>query len=175
MSERNRQRVETTLQPAPPFSSVASDSRKESVIARLEEAVEAGDDNTFVIALRDLEGEELSAEEFVHLIKLALEAGAYLTARQLSSRGAEIYPSDPELPKYARVLAPPKILASTPATPESVKEMHDNRNWMKTNGASYRGKWVILRHGQLLGAGDSLAEAANDLDDKEGIFVTIAY
>ncbi len=175
MSERNTQRVETTLQPAPHFSSVVSDNRKASVIAWLEDAAEAGNENAFVITLRELEGEDLSAEEFVHLIKLALEAGAHMAARHLSSRGASLYPSNPELPKYARLLAPPKIFGSTPASPESIKEMHDNRTWMRNHGATYLGKWVVLRHGELLGAGDSLAEAVKNVDDKEGIFVTIAY
>lgn len=175
MSERNMQHVETTLQPAPPFPPVPSGEWKQSVIARLEEAAEAGNPDDFVTALRDLEDEDLSAAEFVHLIKLALEAGAYSAARQLSSRGASLHPSDAELQKCARVLAPPITFPGRPASPESVKEMQQNRSWMKANGASYRGKWVVLRHGELLGVGDSLAEAKKDLPDMRDVFVAIAY
>lgn len=172
MSERNTQRVETMLQPAPPFPSVVPDNRKESVIVRLEDAAEAGDDSAFVIALRELEGEDLSAEEFVHFIKLALEAGAHLTARELSSRGANRYPSDSELQKYARVLAPPKFLGLSPATGTGIAA---NQEWMKLHGKEYLGQWVAILDGQFLGASSSLEELAGNVGDRKHVLFTVAY
>lgn len=172
MSERNIQHAETTLQPAPPVQSIPSDEWKGLVIARLEEAAEAGNPSDFATALQGLEGEYLSAEEFIRLIRLALEAGAHVTARELSLMGASFYPSDSELSKYARVLAPPKFLGLSPATGAGIAA---NREWMKLHGKEYRGQWVAILDGQLLGAAPSLDELTRRLGESKNALLTIAY
>ncbi len=172
MSEHNTQSPIADSQSAPPFLSVLSESQRESVIARLEDAAETGDEIAFLSAVKELEGEELSAADFIRVIRLAHAAGAYLAAREFSARGASIHSSDSELQKCARVLAPPKVIGrGLPARPD----IKANGAWMKQHGHKYRGQWVAVRNGQLLGAAASLDDLVNELGETKDVLLTIAY
>jgi len=92
-----------------------------------------------------------------------------LLARELSAKGAERYPDYPELQKAARVLAPPKVIRSDlPPTP-SVKA---NREWLKENAKNYRGRWVALRNGELVGVANSFEELTGQIKNTRGILLT---
>lgn len=139
------------------------------LMALLEGAAESGDESTFLSIEKAIDWSARPPEDLVRGVNLALRVGAFLLARKLSAEGARRYPNHPELQKYARVLAPPKVVRSDlPPTP-SVKA---NRNWLKEHAQSYKGRWVALRDGELKGVADSLDELVEQLGDTKGILLT---
>lgn len=140
----------------------------------MESAAETGDERAFLDALKEVSWQGRPATDFIRAVHLALEAGAHLAARKLSAEGAEFHPNDSELQKYARVLAPPKVISTdVPPNPSQ----GTNLEWLKAHGEQYRGKWVAVKDGQLLGSADSLKELTAQVGDTKGkgILVTTAY
>ena len=139
------------------------------LMPQLEAAAEAGDERAFVTVKEAIEWSAQPAEDFIKGIQLALRAGAFSSARQLSVEGAELYPEDRELQKYARVLAPPRVIRSDlPPTP-SVKA---NREWLKKHGKNYRGRWVGLRNGNLVDVAKSFDELVEKVGSTEEVLLT---
>jgi hypothetical protein len=108
-------------------------------------------------------------EDLLRGVHLALRVGAFLFARELSTEGARRYPHNPELQRYAGVLAPPKVVRSDLAPAPSVKA---NRNWLKEHVQSYKGRWVALQNGELKGVANSLDELVERLGDTKGMLLT---
>jgi len=139
------------------------------LIALLERAAESGDESVFLGIEKAIDWSARLPEDFIRGINLALKAGAFLLARELSAKGAKRYPDHLELQKAARVLAPPKVIRSDlPPTP-SVKA---NREWLKENAKNYRGRWVALRNGEIVGVATSFDELAKQVGDTRGILLT---
>ena len=171
MNERSQHQSEPIPQIIPLIFSEPENDGRSVVMARLEAAAEDGDEDAFISAYRLLDEEDLSAAEFVQLIRLALEAGAHGKARNIVFRGAQLHPSDAELQKHAYVFAPPKEFRRTPAHPHA----RANHQWMMEHGGQYRGQWVAVRNGQLLGASASRDDLVATLDDKTDVIVALVY
>ncbi|HYM01080.1 MAG TPA: hypothetical protein VEZ90_19130, partial [Blastocatellia bacterium] len=120
--------------------------------AVLEAAADEGDPAAFAASLALVDSDILTAEGFMRIMRLALKAGAYLDARQVSVDALKRYPDDDEVKKFARVLAPPRIVASNPRPDPGIRA---NREWLKAHASEYSGQWVALRAGELLGAARS--------------------
>lgn len=127
-------------------------------MARLEVAAEAStvfDVSPFVAAYKATDWEERTADDYDRAIHLALSIGAGPIAQELAMDGVKRYPDHAELQKAAYILAPPKVISSTsPRDPSAKSDMA----WLKQHWDEYRGKWVAVRHGELLAAADSLDE-----------------
>lgn len=119
----------------------------------LQTAAEAKDEYAFGIALQAMDWAKRPPADFLRAVDLALMAGAYLAARRLATQGASQYPNQPELQQLAQLLAPPQVTAGTGGPQVGVEA---NRMWLRTHWEEYRGQWVALRYGQLLGVADSL-------------------
>lgn len=175
MNGQNQQNLSTTTI-SPPLSGLGEDPR-DAVLARMEEAAEAGDEYAFLLAYKELEDLDLSPANYVRAMRLALKAGAHLTAREISVQAVRCYPSDSELQKYARILAPPKLISqSLPICPD----IEANHNWMKQQGRNYLGQWVAVRNGCLLGVSASFDDLINQLraiqiTDTKDVLLTVAY
>lgn len=141
---------------------------------RLEVAVKAGNEAAFLNALKEVDWRSKSASEYTHIIDLALAVGAHMAARNLSTQGAEAYPHSEELQKYARVLAPPKVL--TNREPRNVN-LAANIEWLKANKIDYKGKWVAIKDGELVGSADSHNDLIAQIGETKGrgILVTPVY
>jgi len=152
-------RESTSDQPAPDYE-----------MLRLETAAQAGNEREFLATYRRMNWSRRSPEDIMQAVQWALAAGAHLAARNLSARGAALYPGHAELQKYARVLAPPRTVRRTPADP-SVKANHD---WLVKHGAQYRGKWVAIQNGDLLAVADSfLALKSKTGDARNALFTKV--
>ncbi|QTA86201.1 hypothetical protein [Desulfonema magnum] len=78
------------------------------------------------------------------------EANRISEARKLLSK---IQPGiSRKLDNWRRVLAEPKVKIEKSATGGSVKE---DALWLKNNSSKYKGKWVALKQGSLLGSHES--------------------
>ncbi|HEY6328626.1 MAG TPA: hypothetical protein VI756_04760 [Blastocatellia bacterium] len=131
--------------------SVATDKEMEI----LEAAAEAGDEWRFARTAKAMNWPDRRPDEVIRAIRLAIQAGAYLTFRELSELGARLFPDNRELQKAANILAPPKVTASRPVHDPAIRA---NRDWLKEHWDEYKGKWIGLRNGTLVGVADSFEE-----------------
>ena len=110
------------------------------------------DELAFLAARRAIAWEQRPAKDFVRAVNLALMAGAFVAARNLAQEGTDHYPHHAELRKMAYVLAPPTVRVGEGPRTTTWKA---DREWLKTHWDVYRGQWVALLNGQLLGVADS--------------------
>jgi len=110
-------------------------------------------------------------EDFISAIEDALARGGLHIARRLAYRGVEVYPDREILKKYARILAPPVVKVS-PSSPERRQNFLANHEWLKKNRLKYRGRWIALRNGKLLGNAADVDELVAQVGDLKGIFFT---
>lgn len=144
---------------------------QERAMARLEDAAKKKDEHAFLEALKGIEWQNRPPADFVRAARLALKTGAYAVAHQISVEGTKHYPDDPEIRKYARVLAPPETRIGKPI---SDSKHWANREWLKDHGSEYSGQWVAVRDGKLLGAAGSLKELARRVGDTKDVLLTKA-
>jgi hypothetical protein len=145
--------------------------RPETVLARLEEAASAKDERAFLDTLEQVEWKGAAEASFIHVIRLALKAGAYMAARQIANEGLEAYPESAEMKDYAAAFAPPTVVANNlPANPS----LRLNRDWLRANANQYSGQWVALKRGELLGASHSFDELFKQVGRSKEILITRA-
>jgi hypothetical protein len=143
--------------------------RQRNALAALERAARDANEMAFLEAVKEINWQRRTSQDFVRATRLALAAGAHLAARELASEGALLHPDDPEIQKYARTLAPPRITLRTQSTDRGLKA---NREWIKANAGDYKGRWVALRNGVLLGSYQSLDELVHSINDTKGALIT---
>lgn len=112
-------------------------------------------------AVRAIAWQEKSAKFYLEVIQMALEVEAGLLARELAYQGLERYPDDPELSKAADLLSPPKFITTIPPKPSLSATMA----WFRNNGKHYRGRWVAVRDGQLVGVDEDFQTLVNAIGD----------
>jgi hypothetical protein len=145
---------------------------KDDALARMESAATAGDERAFLSAKDEVDWEARPAIDFLRAVQLALSAGAHMAARNLATQGAARYPDDANLQKYAWLLAPPRVLRSdAPPHPG----LRANRDWLMAHGNEYRGRWVALHQGELLGVSDSLVALKELIGDTSNILLTKVF
>ena len=149
-------------------------NKRYDVTIRLEKAVKARNEAAFSDILKEVDWREIEAVEFIRIIDLALEIGTHLAARQIATKGAEAYPDNAELQKYARVLAPPKVVANRVSRNINQKA---NVEWLKANKNDYKGQWVAIKDGILLAAANSYKDLRDQIGETKGkgILVTTVY
>jgi hypothetical protein len=151
---------------------LASDiGEKEDAMASIEAAADAGDENAFLVAAKSVEWSERTATEFLCATRLAPKAGAHLAARQISALGLERHPTNPQIQKFAYALAAPRTIGRA-LPPDPTVEA--NQKWLTEHAGEYTGKWVAVKNGRFLGAAASLRHLADQLDNIDGVLLTVA-
>jgi Arc/MetJ-type ribon-helix-helix transcriptional regulator len=110
-----------------------------------------------------------ASDDYVRAISRALETGVPVLAENLAKEGAERYPEHAELQKYARVLAPPKVMSRPASASATLKA---NNAWLRTYRHAYMGQWIALRDGELVQVADSFDALVEALDDTTGLLLT---
>ena len=152
------------------YAEATTDSAQvDDEMAQLEAAAQAGDGSAFLATQQAMDWSRRPPQDFIRAAQLALAAGAHHAARMLSAQGAQRYPDDRELQKYARILAPPKVIRRALPPDPTLKA---NRDWLMSKGNQYRGQWVALRNGELLAVAGSLKSLVDEIGDTTGILVT---
>jgi hypothetical protein len=147
-----------------------SATNPDNEMALLAAVAEEGDELAFIEVANAIDWNKRSQEEYIYAIRLALSAGAYLKAYKLSLQGVEQHPADSELQKFARILAPPKILQN-PEPPDPTLRM--NRDWLMTHWKEYHGRWVALKAGQLLSDAATFKELIEIIGDPKGKHILV--
>jgi hypothetical protein len=142
------------------------------IMARLQVAAGQGNERAFIQVCQTIDWQTKSADDHITAIQLALAAGAHLAARHLALEAAQRFPDHVEIQKYAHVLSPPSVTKSTLPADPSVKA---NRDWLSTHGDLYRGQWVALQNGQLLGAASSPDALNVEVGNTRGALLTKVY
>lgn len=155
-----------------PITSADANLHVDVEMARWEAAAEKGDDLAFIRAMKQVDWARRNADEYMLAVRLALAAGAFFQARELSAEGAGRFSNHAELQTAAQVLAPPRVIPSREA---ARPKMGADADWVKKHGAEFRGKWVALQEGNFLGADVDLKSLVNHLGTTEGIFFTRIY
>lgn len=158
--------------PAAEWLLPTSASAPDYQMALLQLAADQSDEAGYLAAYRQIDWAARSAADILLGVQLALQAPAHGLARELSRFGAERYPDHGELQKYARILAPPRTIAShLPPRPD----LRANHVWIKQNSTAYRGRWVALQNGQLLASAASLRLLADQFPDRDEVVMTKIY
>jgi len=123
-------------------------------IEALEESARTGDRQTFDLVAERTDWAIRPPDELARAIDLALELELATLAMKLAQQGGRLFPEHQRLQQAARVLAPPVVIRKYPAQSAGLRE---SRTWLREHAAEYRGQWVAVREGKLLGAAESLA------------------
>ncbi len=110
--------------------------------------------------------------EYIAAVRQALAEGAHLDARQLASEGYEKHPGNDELRRMAKVLAPPRIISTNlPANPGIAL----NARWLKESASEYKGQWVAVYNGELLGSAATLSDLTQKIQLPKGTLLTKVF
>lgn len=98
--------------------------------------------------------------------------GADWLASDLAALGPRHHPEDEALARAARILSPPQVVGTSPATGTALFWVA--HTWAKEHAEEYRGKWVLLKGEELLAAVDDLADLRpfKEREDAEDLYLT---
>lgn len=124
---------------------------------------QAGDREGFLRALEHVGTARWPAEALVRAVDLALHLDLVEPAAALAREGVARFPGEERLARAVRVLTPGAGRASVAERPGGLSA---SQAWLRDHAAPYRGQWVVVRDGVLLGASADLA-ALRDLITRE--------
>jgi hypothetical protein len=137
-------------------------------LALLEAAADAGDGYAFLAAWRAVDWRARPAEDFMAGIRWALAVGAHQIARRLAADGVERYPDHAELRRATHILNPPYAARRSPPDPG----VQVNTSWLDSHWHEYRGRWIAIRNGELLGTAAVLDDLVAQIGDIKGVLLT---
>lgn len=143
----------------------------EADIRELEHAASLDDTQTFVGLVKEIKWELKTLDEFQRVIQLALNLSAPTAAEFVYDIAMRSHPESEGLEVFARLFTPQKRATKTS---EANPTLQANRHWLKANREKYRGQWVALRDGHLLGIASSLEDLTRTLSDTSNTLLTRA-
>jgi len=152
-------------------SHVSATSRMSGALfLQLEEVARAGDRRAFVSYVNQIDWTSRQPDELIRTIDLALHLEMVSLASELAQLGGRLFPQHDGVRRVAGVLSPPTT--RTIHVPHS-HTLDASRSWLRDNATEYRGQWVAVRNGALLGAAQSLEELEAALGQHEDSRSTI--
>ena len=121
----------------------------------LQKSARMGDRRTFLAVVRATDWAARTPEELLLAIDLALHQEMAALAIELAQLGKRLFPDHERIQQAARVLAPPVIRG---VRSSHVRGLRASMEWLREHAKEYRGQWVAVREGQLLGTAESLKE-----------------
>ncbi len=125
----------------------------DSLLSRLRLAAEAEQRLAFAALVEAANWLAHPPEILVQAVTLALNQEWITLAVTLAQRGAALFPDDEAIQRTARTLSPP---TTHTAPGEPPRGLEASRSWLQTHALAYRGQWVAVYDGRLLGAAASL-------------------
>jgi hypothetical protein len=155
---------------------LAEDGHQTTTAARivpvvlLKEAAEAGDRRRFAQLVEMTDWSTRPPEELTKAIDLALSLEMATLAIKLAQLGGRLFPEHERVQRAARVLAPPVVRS---VHPPRARGLGISMAWLSEHADEYRGRWVAVREGQLLGVADSLGELMPLIGEGEDAISTL--
>lgn len=136
----------------------------------LEESARAGDHRTFAALAEAIDWAARRPDELTTAIDLALSLEMATLAIKLAQLGGRLFPEHERVQRAARVLAPPVVRA---VRAPRARGLSASMAWFRKHASQYRGQWLAVREGQLLGTAASLKELIAVIGQGEDAISTI--
>ena len=133
-------------------------------IAFLEQLATAQDYQRFAILVQGIDWPSRPAEELGKAIDLALSLQMVAVARELVELGRRLYPGDEHIRQAHHVLAPPVAQSKQL---RHIQGLDASKRWLREHASEYRGQWVAVHNGELVGAGNTLDELRSVLGEDQ--------
>ena len=145
--------------------------RKGSLISELlEEAASLGDIDTFKELVQVISRAAYPAKKLLRAADLALSLNLISIAVEIVSVGKRHFPDNVPIQKLGRALSPPRI-HKTPAIPRPGLAL--SQAWVHENASRYRGQWIAVRAGELVGSATRLKDLVEIVNqDRSNTLVT---
>jgi hypothetical protein len=121
----------------------------------LQHAAERNDRQAFAQIAKAMIWSYHRSVDLTRAIDLALKLDMGPLAMDLAQEGRRLFPQDERIRQAAVVLTPPVILG---ARPRQIQDLEASQRWMKEHSSQYKGQWVAVRRGTLLGYAPTLKE-----------------
>ncbi len=118
-------------------------------IAALREYAKNKEYRAFGELVEQIDWATRSPDDLTTALDLALSMEMSRLAVELAQLGGRLFPDHERVQRAARVLAPPK--AQVTYLPRA-KGLDDSRMWLREHAGEYKGQWIAVREGRLLGA-----------------------
>lgn len=113
-----------------------------------------GSGGPFWEAVNNLAWEDKDGDFYHHVMRMAWMLGAAKLAREIGAGGLERYPDHPGLTNLAAIIAP-GVARSYPH--EGARPNHAATHaWFDEHAAQYKGQWVAVHAGSLMGTAPTL-------------------
>jgi len=150
---------------------IADSGDMTAITQQLEAAVQANNHGAFLAQLEGVDWSAHTPDDLLRAIQLALSLNLVWPGRDLAAQGLRLFPDHEPLRRAARVFEPPTTrMSRNSAPPKGTKESH---NWMRDHAHEYRGQWIAVNQGRLLGAARTLDELRPLIDQAESPSSTI--
>lgn len=94
-------------------------------------------------------------DDLIRVIQACLSLDMVLLGRELAYEGRHLFPNDKRIEQWANVLAPARVVGTRPASGNAAG-LEASHRWFQNNSGKYKGQWIAVRHGELLGAAPTL-------------------
>jgi hypothetical protein len=159
MSLNYSETEETALAEAPLGETTRQDETAtdthEPLLLAIEEAETREDRHALIILAKQVDWRRRRPKELIRAIQASLFLDMVLLARELADKGRRVFPNDKRMEQWAIVLAPPKIVGTRPASGDAIG-LEESHKWFQNNSAKYKGQWIAVRRGELLGVAPTL-------------------
>ncbi|MEA3339110.1 MAG: hypothetical protein U9R15_04005 [Chloroflexota bacterium] len=145
-------------------------ARQQDEIASLQEYAASGDYRAFGELVERIDWVTRSPDDLTTAIDLALSMGMSRLPMKLAQLGGRLFPDHERVQRAAYVLAPP--VARVTHLP-SARGLDDSSAWMQKHAGEYKGQWIAVREGRLLGAAYSFDEIEPLIGEGEDAISTI--
>jgi len=150
---------QSTLDSLKPKESTSSDLEK-PLLSAIEDAAAKEDRETFSLIVKKVDWSKCQPSKLIRSIDLCLSLDMVPLAIELVSMGKQIFPSDKKIEIVARIISPPKVIGTRPAQSIGIDK---SKKWIKQNSSKYKGKWIAVQNGELLGGAPTLKELHNQI------------
>jgi len=134
----------------------------EDVLARLQLASDAGNEQSFHEACAQRDWLQQPPEIIERVVRLAFRCGLHYLAQTLACNGAALHPHHLGLQKLARALNPASAQVS-PATHD--RAVRADTQWFAEHSIDYYGQWVAVKNGQLISAAPTIQQLEAQIGD----------
>jgi hypothetical protein len=131
---------------------------------RLEAAVRDDDRRAFLEQLEAVDWSAHAPDDLLRAIQLALSMNLVWPARDLVEQGMRLFPDHEPLRRAARVFEPPTVRMSHGTPLKGIKASH---TWLRAHAHEYRGQWIAVNQGRLLGTARTLDELRPVIEQAE--------
>lgn len=115
----------------------------------LRNAAETKDCREFARIVRTVNWSHYPPAELTHAIDLALALDMVQLAKELAQEGRKLFPRNERIQRAADSLLPSFFMRTRPS---EITDVESSQHWLKHHASHYRGQWVAVHAGILVGA-----------------------